>query len=273
LLAQASTVPGAVLAVSGLAEFALTKGVLAGIVHNQPAVALAGLIDLFYPERDGSGRIHPSAFVDPSARVHPSADIGPMAVVEAGASIGEKSLIGPGAVICEGCRVGRFVRIGPGAVIGAEGFGVVPSGNGPVKLRHVGNVVIEDYVEVGANTCVDRGTLGTTAIDHASKLDNLVQVGHNTRIGKRVLIAGQVGLAGSTVVEDDAMLGGQVGVKDHVTIGTRAKVAGGSGVIRDVAADETVAGFPAIPRARWLRAMAWLARISSHSKRMDAEKS
>jgi UDP-3-O-[3-hydroxymyristoyl] glucosamine N-acyltransferase len=101
----------------------------------------------------------------------------------------------------------------------------------------------------------------------------LVQVGHNTRIGKRVLIAGQTGLAGSTVVKDDAMLGGQVGVKDHVVIGTRAKVAGGSGVIRDVAENEIVAGFPAIPRAKWLRAMAWLARISSHSKGGDAEKS
>jgi UDP-3-O-[3-hydroxymyristoyl] glucosamine N-acyltransferase len=272
-LAQANTLPGAVLTFTGLAEFALAGGVQAAIVHRQPALALADLIDLFHPENENPGRIHPTAFVDPDARVHPTATIGAMAVVEAGASIGEKSLVGPGAVICDRCRVGRFVRIGPGAVIGAEGFGVVPGENGLVKLRHVGDVVIEDYVEIGANTCIDRGTLGTTTIGHDSKLDNLVQVGHNTHIGKRVLIAGQTGLAGSTVVEDDVMLGGQVGVADHVTIGARAKVAGKSGVIRNVSENEIVAGFPAVPRAKWLRAMAWLARISSHSKGMDAEKS
>jgi UDP-3-O-[3-hydroxymyristoyl] glucosamine N-acyltransferase len=273
LLARATTVPGAVLTRSGLADFALTGGVRAAIVHRQPAVALAGLIDIFHPKNETPGHIHPSAFVDPEARIHPTATIGPMAVVEAGASVGEQSLIGPGAVICERCHVGRYVRIGPGAVVGAEGFGVVPGENGLVKLRHVGEVIIEDYVEIGANTCIDRGTLGATTIGQDSKLDNLVQVGHNTHIGKRVLVAGQVGLAGSTVVEDDVMLGGQVGVADHVTIGARAKVAGKSGVTRNVAENEIVAGFPALPRAKWLRAMAWLARMGSHSKKMGGEKS
>ena len=259
--------PGAVLAGEKLARFALEAGVKAAIVHGRPVAVLADLIDLFHPENPAEGRIHPTAFVDPGARVDPTARIGPMAVVEADAEVGEGSLVGPGAVICRGCRIGRFVRIGPGAVIGAEGFGVVPTDRGLVRLRHVGDVVIEDYAEIGANSCIDRGTLGTTSVGRGTQIDNLVQVGHNTRIGAEVRMAAQVGLAGSTVIGDGAMIGGQAGVKDHVRVGAFARVAGGCGVTRDVAEREVVAGFPTLPRVQWLRAMARVKQLGARAKK------
>jgi UDP-3-O-[3-hydroxymyristoyl] glucosamine N-acyltransferase len=168
-------------------------------------------------------------------------------------SIQEGTVIGPGAVICTGSRIGRRVHIGPGAVIGHEGFGFSPTPEGLIKIRQVGNVVIEDDVEIGANACIDRGTLGTTRIGSGSKLDNLVQIGHNVRIGREVILAGQTGIAGSTVIEDRAMLGGQSGVADHLTIGANAKVAAKSGVTANVPANAVVAGYPAMPRMRWLR--------------------
>ncbi len=265
-LAESQVLPGAVIALPQLAQIALDKGVPAAIVHDQPTEALAGLIDLFFPVPSEAGSIHQKAFVDSTAHVHATATIGPLAVVESGVKIGEHSWIGPHAVISSGCHIGKHVRIGPGAVIGADGFGFVPSPKGPIKLRHVGRVVVEDFVEIGANTCVDRATLGTTILKRASKLDNLVQVGHNVHIGEQVLIAAQTGLAGSTVVEDDVMLGGQVGVADHVRIGKRAKVAAKSGVTRDVKEDDVIAGYPALPRTTWLRAMAWLIRMSTKTK-------
>ncbi|MDD5308478.1 MAG: UDP-3-O-(3-hydroxymyristoyl)glucosamine N-acyltransferase [Deltaproteobacteria bacterium] len=259
-LFQMSVVPAAVLAPPALAEHALEHGVPAAIVHDHPVLALAALIDIFHPPGEEPRGVHPRAFVDPGARVHESAWIGPGAVVEAGAVIGEGCSIGPNAIICGAAELGRHVRVGPGAVIGHEGFGFAPGPDGPVKVRQVGRVVIGDYVEIGANTCVDRATLGATVVGVASKIDNLVQVGHNARIGKRVLVAGQAGLAGSTVVGDDVMLGGQAGVGDHLTIGERARVAARSGVVGDVPAGGEVAGYPALPRLTWLRIMARLAR-------------
>ncbi|MCP4679295.1 MAG: UDP-3-O-(3-hydroxymyristoyl)glucosamine N-acyltransferase [Deltaproteobacteria bacterium] len=273
LLDETEPKPGAVLATPALAGYALEKGIDAAVAHSQPIFALAGLIDLFYPEEAGSVGVHPSATVDPTAKIHATVSIGPSAVIEANVRIGEGCNVGAGAVICANCHIGRHVRIGPGAVVGADGFGFLPGDGDPIKIRHVGNVIIEDYVEIGANTCIDRATLGATVVGHASKLDNLVQVGHNSRIGRRVLIAGQVGLAGSTVVGDNAMLGGNVGVADHIEIGPRAKVAAKSGVGGNVAAGEVVAGYPAIPHRKWLRAMAWLARESARSGKTDVEES
>jgi UDP-3-O-[3-hydroxymyristoyl] glucosamine N-acyltransferase len=260
MLKRAMTMPGAVLATPKLAELGIAAGARAAVACDQPIAALAALIDIFHPEFERASGIHPSAVVDPTAVIHPTASIGPNAVVEAEAEIGEASFVGPGAVICAGCKIGCHVVIGPGAVIGAQGFGFAPGPDGPVRMRHVGTVVIEDFVEIGANTCVDRATLGTTRVGRRSKLDNLVQVGHNVIIGERALLAGQVGLAGSSAVGDDAMLGGKAGIADHVVIGARAKVAANSGVTRDVADDQIVAGYPALPREKWLRAVAWLAR-------------
>jgi UDP-3-O-[3-hydroxymyristoyl] glucosamine N-acyltransferase len=271
LLEGSPGTPGAVIASPHLAAFALEAGVSAAIVHVEPVIGLARAIDVFHPEEEPRGAIHPTAVVDPEADVHESAWIGPGAVVDPGARIGEGSWIGPNAVICRGVEIGRYVRIGPGAVIGYEGFGFVPSPEGPVKVRQVGGVTVGDFAEIGACACVDRATLGTTVIGEASKLDNLVQVGHNTRLGKRVLVAGQAGFAGSTVVGDDAMIGGQVGVADHLRIGPRAKLAAKSGVAGDVPADAVYGGLPAGPHRRWLRSMARLLMTGGRDCKTERE--
>jgi len=271
LLEGARRLPGAVIATPRLAAAALEAGVPAAIAHGEPVIGLARLIDVFHPEHEQRGAIHPAAVVDPAARVHETAWIGPGAVLEADVEIGEGSWIGPNAVICAGVEIGRFVRVGPGAVIGYEGFGFVPSPEGPIKVRQVGRVVLGDFVEVGACACVDRATLGTTEIGEGTKLDNLVQIGHNARVGKRVLIAGQAGLAGSTVVGDDAMIGGQVGVADHLRIGARARIAAKSGVAGDVPADAVYGGLPAGPHRKWLRAMVRLLSGENRASNTEGE--
>lgn len=255
LRALGEPLPGAVLGTRALCERALGRGIAAAIAHGEPLVGLARAIDAFHPEAVEPGSIHPTASVDPSARLHPSVRVGPNAVVEAGAVIGEGSVVGPGAVICAGSSLGRFVRIGPNAVVGGEGFGFVPASPVPIRIRHVGTAVLEDFVEIGACACVDRGTLGPTIVREGAKLDNLVQVGHNAEVGRGALVAAQAGLAGSTRIGDGAMLGGQVGVGDHRRVGPRARVAGQSGVIGDIPGGAEVAGTPAVPYRRWLRAM------------------
>ncbi len=271
LLEGLGLLPGAVLASEALAVAALEHGIGAAIVHGEPVIALARVIDHFHPPDVERGFVHPAAAVDPGAVVHPSAWIGPGAVIEAGARVGEGSWIGPNAVVCGAARIGRFVRIGPCAVIGHEGFGFVPSPDGPIKVRQVGTVEIGDFVEIGAAACVDRATLGVTRVGQGSKLDNLVQVGHNTTVGRRVLVAAQAGLAGSTAVDDDVMIGGQAGVGDHLRIGRGARVAGKSGVIGDVDAGVAVAGYPAVERRKWLRTMARLAALDGRLPETGAD--
>ena len=271
LLERARVLPGAVLAGRALSCLALEAGVKAAVCVESPVLALALAIDLFYPKPIYEPGIHSTAVVHPSATVHPAAQIGPNAVIEGDAEVGEGTVVGAGAVVMAGCKVGKHAVIGPGAVIGFDGFGFAPGPEGPVKVRHVGSVVIEDYVEIGANTCIDRGTLGATVVGRCSKLDNLVQVGHNAVVGERVLVAGQAGLAGSTMVGDDAMLGGQAGVADRVSIGKKARVAAASGVTRDVKDGRIVAGYPALPRRQWQRAMAWLARAGRPGGEEDGD--
>lgn len=261
VLAQLPRMPDAVITGPQHASLALEAGVQACLVHAEPTFALARIIDAVHPELDSPTGIHPTAVVNRTARLEESVYVGPTAVIEADVVIGSRSWIGPGVFLGAGTKVGCHVRIGPGAVIGHEGFGYAPGPAGPVRVRHIGTVEIADFVEIGANTCVDRATLGVTRIGPHTKLDNLIQVGHNANIGARVLIAGQAGLAGSTHVGDDAMLGGQSGIADHVRIGERAKVAAKSGVTRHVPDDAEVAGYPAWPRRKWQRIMAYLSRL------------
>lgn len=228
------------------------------LVHPLPIVALAKLIELFFPAPPPQGGIHPSAVVDSGCDIDITVAVGPNSVIESNVVIGEGSVIGPGAVICANSTLGKYVVVGPGAVIGHEGFGFVPMGTEILKIPQVGRVEIGDFVEIGANSCVDRGTIGKTVIGEGSKLDNMVQVGHNAVIGKNVIIAAQTGLAGSTTIEDGAMLGGQVGVADHLRIGAGAKVGGKSGVTKDVGVNKTVSGYPAMSRWQWLRVVAKL---------------
>ncbi len=258
LLDVAPVLPGAVLANDELAAIAIQRGVAAAIVHPQPPVALARLIDIFFPAPAQVASVHPCAVVSSEARVDPSCWVGPGVVIEDGVIIGKSCWIGPNTVICAGTTIGNHVRLGPSCVIGYDGFGFLPTPDGPLKVRQVGGVQICDHAELGAGVCVDRGTLGDTVIGEAAKIDNLVQVGHNSRVGRGVIMAAQTGLAGSTRIGDGAMLGGQVGVGDHRVIGSGSKVTGQSGVTRDIRPGDVVSGTPAMARGDWLRGMARL---------------
>lgn len=176
-------------------------------------------------------------------------------------AIGPDCQIAPSAVLFPGVQIGARVTIGPGAVVGAPGFGFVTSPEGQTRaIRHLGGVVIEDDVHVGALATIAAGTIGPTILRRGAKLDAQVHVGHNCDIGESTFVAAQTGFAGSVVVGKGVLIGGQVGVADHVTIGDGARLAGKSGVIGDVPAGATYAGYPATPRSRWLRGLAHLYR-------------
>jgi UDP-3-O-[3-hydroxymyristoyl] glucosamine N-acyltransferase len=241
-----------------------------------PRLAVIDLLGLFYPPGPPRPGVHRSAVVAADARVAGSASIGALAVVEAGAivgegvclhplvyvgrgvEIGEGSMLYPHVVVREGVRLGRRVVVHPGAVIGADGFGFAFDGARHRKIPQVGGVVIEDDVEIGANTTVDRATLGQTVVRRGTKIDNLVQVGHNTEIGENALIAAQTGIAGSCRIGRGVVLGGQVGVGDHVHIGDAAMLGSQSGVMGDVAAGEKLTGTYGRPVAQALRI--WVAQ-------------
>ena len=201
------------------------------------------------------------------------------AVIQDEATVGAGSWIGPHAVVGAGCRLGRDVRLHAGAVlypyvdvgdrvilhsgarVGREGFGFVAGPTGPVRIPHVGRCVLESDVEIGANSCVDRGSVDDTIIGAGTKVDNLVMIAHNVRIGRLCFLASQVGIAGSARIGDGVQLGGQVGVGGHLTIGAGASLAGRAGVYGDVPAGEVWSGFPARPHREQLRAQAAMLRL------------
>ncbi len=225
-----------------------------------PQTALIALLKLFYPAQPLAPGVHPSALVAPDSRVHPEASVGafavihPRAVVGArsrifplvyvgeGAEIGEDSTLYPHVVVREGVRIGRRVIVHAGAVLGADGFGYVFDGSAHQKIPQVGSVVIEDDVEIGANTTIDRAMVGNTVVRRGTKIDNLVQIGHNVEIGEHSIVAGQAGISGSCRLGRGVMLGGQAGVADHVTIGDGAVLGAQTGVSQDVAAGEKLFG-------------------------------
>jgi UDP-3-O-[3-hydroxymyristoyl] glucosamine N-acyltransferase len=203
-----------------------------------------------------------NATIASSARLEANVTVEAGAVIGADVEIGSGSVVGPGAVIGAGCRIGRDCIIGPnatvlnayfgnrvlvhaGARIGQDGFGFVPGERGLEKMPHVGRVILQDDVEVGANTTIDRGALSDTTVGEGTKIDNLVQIAHNVRIGRNCVITGHCGLSGSVTLGDRVMLGGRVGIADHVTIGDGAQVAAASGVMNDIPAGERWAGAPA----------------------------
>ncbi|MBN2495637.1 MAG: UDP-3-O-(3-hydroxymyristoyl)glucosamine N-acyltransferase [Deltaproteobacteria bacterium] len=249
--------------------------------------ALLRAMELFYPpeptrEEPGvqpGALVDPAARMDPTARVEAGARVGPGAVVgqrtrvrsgavvEGGARIGQGCEIGPNAVVRACCELGDGVRVGPGTVLGSDGFGLVEQAGALRRLPQVGKVVIEEGVELGAHCTVARATLGETRIGRGSRLDDQVHVGHNARIGERVIIAAQTGLSGSVVIGDRAVLGGQVGVADHRVVGPGAQVGAKSGVGRDVPERERVAGIPAVPVRRWLEQISLWRRIRKLDRR------
>jgi len=243
-----------------------------------PYLAFAKVSTLFHPPREPIPEIAPGAVVHESARVHPSAQVMPLAYVGPGAEVGARTILYPGAVLDEEARVGAdcvlypnvVIRercvvgdrciLQPGAVVGGDGFGFAfdmegERGGGPrhFKVPQAGIAVIEDDVEIGANSCVDRATLGRTIVGSGTKIDNLVQLGHNVRVGPLSLLAAGTGIGGSTELGMGVICGGQVGIVGHVKIGDGARLGAQAGVTNDIPAGETYTGYPAGPHAAWLR--------------------
>lgn len=207
--------------------------------------------------------VHPTAVVDPSAHIAPTAVIGPHCTIGAGASIGDQSHLHAGVVVYPRCTIGSHCTLHANVVIGADGFGYRPSPDGRsiLKVPHVGIVEIHDHVEIGANTTIDRAKFGATIVGAGTKIDNLVQIGHNVRIGRSCIICGCAALAGSVVVNDGATIAGGVGIADNITIGAGAKVGARSGVMDDIPAGESWVGYPARPAKQTFRILAALNQL------------
>jgi len=246
---------------------------------SNPYLALARALAVFHPTASAPSGVHPTAVVAADARIDPQASIGPLCVVQAGVEIGPGTVLEAQVFVGANSRVGRECRIFPqvtlrdgtwlgdrvtvhsGAVVGADGFGFARDGARYVKIPQVGRVVLEDDVEIGANTTIDRATLGETRIGRGTKLDNLVQIGHNVRVGGDTVIAGQVGISGSTRIGSRVTLAGQAGVVDHVSIGDDVIVGAQAGVSKDIPAGSIVLGSPAIPHREFKRQVAAVARL------------
>ena len=261
----------------------------------QPYAAIAAILRVFFPEPAVTPGVHPTAHVSDSARVSSEATVcaftvvAERAVVEAGAvlhphvfvgpdcRVGEGSVLHPHVVLREQVLLGRRVIVHPGSVLGADGFGYVFDGQAHRKIPQVGRVVVEDDVEIGANVAVDRATLGETVIGRGTKIDNLVQIGHNTVVGAGSIIVAQAGIAGSSRIGRGVVLAGQAGIADHVTVGDGAQIGSQAGVHRDVPAGVGMIGTPAMPADTGLRALAAIGRlpdllrdVRALGRRMDA---
>ncbi len=233
---------------------------------REPRLMLIELLNLFHPPASSIPGISTAARVAADARVH----LHPFAYVGPGAEIGEDSVLHPHVVVRDGVRVGRRVIIHAGAVLGADGFGYAWDGSAHRKIPQVGTVVIEDDVEIGANTTIDRGTLGPTVVRRGVKIDNLVMVAHNVEIGEDTVIAAQTGISGSCRIGRGVLLAGQVGIGDHITIGDGAVVNAKSGVVSDVPADGKFAGTYARPVTEYHRIWAAEARLPEVLRRLRA---
>jgi len=246
---------------------------------RSPSLALARVLALLHPPQPIPPGIHPTAVIAPGATVSPLAAVGPLCLVGRGAVIGDQTVLEGQVAVGEGVRIGSACRLAPqvvlrdgvqlgdrviihsGAVIGADGFGYARDGARSVKIPQVGCVVIEDDVEIGANTTIDRGTLGETRIGRGTKIDNLVQIAHNVQVGADTVIVGQVGISGSTRIGARVTIAGQVGIVDHVEIGDDAIVGAQAGVTKDVPPRSVVLGSPAVPHQEIKRQLAAIARL------------
>lgn len=250
------------------------------IVHRNPGAALATILALFHPVRRPEPGVHPTASVHPTAKVGSGVHVGPFAVVErdavlrdgavvsaaafvgAGSVVGEGTVLHPHCVLYPGVVMGRDCIVHSGVVVGADGFGFARAGGKHVKIPQVSGVTLGDDVEIGANSCIDRGTMTPTRVGSNTKLDNLVQIGHNSVIGDRVIICGQCAIAGTTTIEDDCVLAGQVGAAGHLTVGRGSMAAAGTGITSDVEPGSRIAGHPPMKLEDWRRAHASLRHLA-----------
>jgi UDP-3-O-[3-hydroxymyristoyl] glucosamine N-acyltransferase len=270
----ATTRAGAVLLPPG----AESHGKSAIILAN-PYLGFAKLVTLFYVRPPEVKGIMPGAFVGAGGVMGADVTVYPGAFVGDGVTLGDRVTLFPGVAVYDGavigsdtvlhanvsirerCRVGNRVIIHNGTVVGSDGFGYAPDGKGHYKIPQVGIVIIEDDVEIGANTTIDRAALGATIIRRGAKIDNLVQIAHNCVIGAHSIIVSQVGVSGSTKLGEFVTLGGQVGVAGHLEIGDRVMVGAKSGIHNDIPAGQVYSGYPAMPHKQWLKAAMAVPRV------------
>jgi UDP-3-O-[3-hydroxymyristoyl] glucosamine N-acyltransferase len=249
------------------------------LVSDDPYRGYGLVAQAFYPAAVASPGIAPGAVVDPGAKIGASSEICAGVVIGPRAEVGENCIIGANSVIGAGvilgndvhigacvtlhyCIIGSRVRILAGARIGEDGFGFAPGPNGPVGIPQIGRVIIGDDVEIGANTAIDRGAGPDTLIGEGTRIDNLVQIGHNVSVGRFCIIVGQVGIAGSATLEDFSVIAGQVGIAGHVTVGQGTRVGAQAGVTKDIPGGLSVVGSPAIPVRQYFRQLAMLQRLA-----------
>ena len=246
------------------------------LVSRQPQAAYAEAAMRLHRPRRADARdplVHPAAELEDGVTLAPGVCVGAGARIGRGTVVGAYTVIGPGVAIGRGCAIGSHVTIGfaligdrvsilAGAVIGEPGFGVTVAGGKTIEIPQLGRVILQDNVGIGASTCIDRGAWDDTVIGENTKIDNLVQIAHNVRLGRNCLLAAHTGISGSCVIGDGVQFGGRAGVADHITIGDRAKVAAAAAVMKDIPAGEIWAGQPARPFRRNMREAAWLAKMA-----------
>lgn len=249
------------------------------LIVADPYVAMGRLLALFHPEEEETAGIHADAFIEPGADVSPDAVVYPGVHISRGAKIkpravlypgvfvgrdavvGEASILYPRVTLYRRCLVGRRVVLHAGVIIGSDGFGFANPGRENIKIPQIGYVQIDDDVEIGANTTIDRGTLGRTWIQRGAKIDNLVQIAHNVVIGEYSIVVAQVGISGSTQLGKGVVIGGQAGLVGHIEIGEHVMVAARSGVHKDIPPHQIVAGAPHLPHRDWLKMEACLPKL------------
>lgn len=275
------TKAGACIIHPSMQEFAPANTHLLLSSNAYKSFALAS--QLFYPVNLPEASISDRASIHPTARIGANCHIGDFAVIGANAVLGDYCWIEPHAVVNASVQLGSYVRIGinatvshaiigdhvrlyPGVRIGQDGFGFAIDPKGFIKVPQLGRVIIEGHSEIGANTCIDRGSMGDTVIGMGTWIDNLVQIGHNVKIGKGCVIVSQVGISGSTELGDYVVLAGQVGIAGHLKIGSGARIAAQAGVLKDVEPKEEMMGYPAVPLKKFMRQSVMLNKLISERR-------